>query len=258
MNAIPLLSFSGHAIFVRRHGEISVLTIRGILFDKDGTLIDFDRTWVPAYSTALDDLCNGSGDAGLKLRCLVATGYDEVTGGTVPNSPMAAAGNDEIAAMWLEVAKRPRTEQAITRLVQVMENHAATHPVPLFDLGGLFEQLIGRGLVLGVATMDAEWVARQTLRHLEVEAHIDFCAGYDSGHGRKPGGGMVTAFCAHEKLHPEEVMVVGDNPHDLHMARDAGARLAVGVCSGVGGMEDLLPDADHIIEDATGIVRLLD
>ncbi len=234
------------------------MTIRGILFDKDGTLIDFDRTWVPAYSTALDDLCDGSADAGLKLRCLVATGYDEETGGTVPNSPMAAAGNDEIAGLWLEVAEAPRTDQAISRLVDVMENHAASHPVPLFDLGQLFERLTGRGLVLGVATMDAEWVARQTLSHLEVEAHIGFCAGYDSGHGRKPGGGMATAFCAYENLRPEEIMVVGDNPHDLHMARDAGAGLAVGVCSGVGGVEDLQADADHIIDDATGIVRLLD
>ncbi len=52
-------------------------------------------------------------------------------------------------------------------------------------------------------------------------------------------------------------MVVGDNPHDLHMARDAGAGLAVGVCSGVGGIEDLKADADHVIEDATGVVWLL-
>jgi phosphoglycolate phosphatase len=42
-----------------------------------------------------------------------------------------------------------------------------------------------------------------------------------------------------------EVAVVGDNPHDLEMARSAGAALAIGVLSGNSTLEDFgsLPDA---------------
>jgi len=42
-------------------------------------------------------------------------------------------------------------------------------------------------------------------------------------------------------------VVVGDNPHDLQMARSAGAGVAIGVLTGNSGAEDLLPLADAVL-----------
>ena len=36
------------------------MQIRAILFDKDGTLVDFNRTWGPAVQSVLKDLARGS------------------------------------------------------------------------------------------------------------------------------------------------------------------------------------------------------
>jgi phosphoglycolate phosphatase len=38
----------------------NVMQIRAILFDKDGTLVDFNRTWGPAVQSVLKDLAHGS------------------------------------------------------------------------------------------------------------------------------------------------------------------------------------------------------
>ena len=256
---IFLLSFSSGINRDQRQIQTSShqpAEIRGILFDKDGTLVDFDLTWIPAYFKALDVFCLDQPDDDLRQRCLTAAGYDLTNNCTIPNSPLAVEGADDIAAIWLQVAGQPNHADRIAGLVAIMEQAAADSPAPLFDVAALFADLAARDLVLGIATMDAEWVARRTLEHLQAAEHVTYYAGYDSGFGRKPGPGMVSRFCDDSGLRPEQVMVVGDNLHDLHMARAAGAGLAVGVCSGVATAPDLASDADHVIADAREVTGL--
>ena len=77
---------------------------------------------------------------------------------------------------------------------------------------------------------------------------MEFVAGYDSGHGIKPGPGMISAFARHLDVSPGEIAMVGDTLHDLDAARAAGA-LAVAVLSGPADRETLAPRADHVLED---------
>jgi phosphoglycolate phosphatase len=57
---------------------------------------------------------------------------------------------------------------------------------------------------------------------------------------------MVLSFCESTGLQPTQVLMVGDNAHDLHMARAAGA-VAVGVLSGNSLEPDLAPYADAVL-----------
>jgi len=76
--------------------------------------------------------------------------------------------------------------------------------------------------MLGMATMDDTETARATAERLNIAGQLAFIVGADDGHGEKPGPGMVLAFCAACGLDPAEVIVVGDTPADLLMARSAG------------------------------------
>ncbi len=58
---------------------------------------------------------------------------------------------------------------------------------------------------------------------------------------------MALAFCAATGLSPGEIAVVGDSVHDLAMARAAGAKLAVGVLTGVSSREVLAAHADLVV-----------
>jgi phosphoglycolate phosphatase len=53
------------------------------------------------------------------------------------------------------------------------------------------------------------------------------------------------------------VAVVGDNLHDLEMARAAGAGLAVGVLSGTSAIDELGPHADHVIASIAELPEVL-
>jgi phosphoglycolate phosphatase len=57
---------------------------------------------------------------------------------------------------------------------------------------------------------------------------------------------------------PAEVAVVGDNTHDLEMARAAGAGWAIGVLSGNSDREHLEPHADVILAGVTNLTGWLD
>src|ERR1051326_7844305 len=79
---------------------LSAPPLRGLLFDKDGTIIDFFQTWSPAYEAAALRLANG--DAALAQKLLVLGGHDPVTGRLKPESPLASGTNAEISRIWGE------------------------------------------------------------------------------------------------------------------------------------------------------------
>ncbi len=229
--------------------------IRGVLFDKDGVLIDFEATWDPANRRLAEEI--GGGDAALAARLLSAGGYDPETGRMRPGTVLAAGTPPEVAAAWIE--HLPEWEEAalaaeVDRFFDAVSPELA---VSLLDLAALFARLKGRGLALGVATNDSEVGARRGLARLGGLEQLDFLAGYDSGHGAKPAPGMALAFCRAAGLAAAEIAVVGDNLHDLEMGRAAGAGLLIGVRSGTGDPAVLAAAADHLLDGVADLEALL-
>jgi phosphoglycolate phosphatase len=112
-------------------------------------------------------------------------------------------------------------------------------------------------LRLGVATNDSEAPARLHLAAHGITECFDFIAGYDSGHGAKPGPGMCLAFAAACGLDPWRVAMVGDSRHDLQAGRAAGMR-TVAVLTGIAGAGDLAPLADMVLPDIGALPGWLD
>ena len=232
------------------------MRIAGILFDKDGTLLDYHRTWMPVNREAA--LAAAGGDRALSERLLVLAGYDAAEDRVLADSPLAAWSTAEIAELW--ATEVPGSSGAA--LTPVMEaifvGSGRTGAVPVTDLAALFGRFKARGLALGVATHDSHAGAEGSLAPFGVLEQLDFVAGYDSGHGTKPGPGMVQGFCAATGLRPGDVAVVGDNLHDLDMGRSAGAALAIGVLTGTSGAADLAAHADHVLDDIGALEALLE
>ncbi|HEX3207944.1 MAG TPA: HAD-IA family hydrolase [Geminicoccaceae bacterium] len=207
--------------------------IRAILFDKDGTLIDYRATWQAANRAAALDLAAAAGlEQAFADELLRRQGYEPATGEFAADSPLLWATNAEIAARWTLSPELEGVHDVHERVERCFADQAAFPPVPVTELAPLFDRLAARGLLLGVATMDGTAAAEASLVRLAVRDRIAFLAGADSGYGLKPEPGMVLGFCAALKLAPSEVLVVGDHPADLAMARAAGAGFAVAVLTG--------------------------
>ena len=221
------------------------LAIRGILFDKDGTLLDFDATWLPAYHRGAVAVADLAGEVRAE-SLLAAGGFDAASGRCAPRSVLAAGTNREIAEVWARLCALD--VDVVARVIErEFLDAAGCDAVPVTDLDAFFADLATRGFVLGVATMDGEAAARAALDRLGAGRHLAFLCGGDSGWGTKPGPGMVHAFLAATGLRAGEVTVVGDTPHDMEMGRAAGVGRRVAVLTGAGSRATLEPLADHVL-----------
>jgi phosphoglycolate phosphatase len=232
----------------------SVSGIKAILFDKDGTLIDFEATWGPVNQQI--GLMAAGGNVELAKTILDGCGVDAITGKTRPESPLAIAAADEIADALIEAGSRLSKTQLVEEL-HILFAGAARRAVALTDLPALFATLRSQGFQLGVASSDSAEAVAATIQTLGFEAFVDFHCGYDSGFGPKPEPGMIDAFCAALGLKPNEIAMVGDSTHDLGMGRAAAAGLNIGVLTGTGVEETLRALADVLIPSIADLPALL-
>ena len=231
--------------------------IRAILFDKDGTLFDFHRTWGRFTEAMLDRLAP---DTTARSAMAEAAGYRPEARDFVAGSAVVAGTNRDLARLW--APHRPDLgAAAIERLLDEAVLAASEDPAlaapAVADLPGLLARLREAGYRLGVATHDTEQAARRQLALAGAADAFDFIAGYDSGHGLKPGPGMVLAFAAAVGAPPQSLAVVGDSRHDLEAARAAGAGLVVAVLTGPATRADLAPLADRVLPSIADLPALV-
>lgn len=219
--------------------------IRGILFDKDGTLIDFNKTWF-AIGDALA-LEAAAGDRVEADRLMAIGGYDRSARRFRADSVFAAGANADIVALWHPDIPANRRAELTRRFDEVTAVQGAQKAVALPGMVKAAGQLHRAGYRLGVATNDSTGGAEQTVLRLGIAQLFEAIYGYDSVPHPKPAPDMIHAFCDMTGLKPAEIAMVGDNRHDLQMGRAAGAGAVVGVLSGTGTIETLTPMADVVL-----------
>jgi phosphoglycolate phosphatase len=222
--------------------------IAGIIFDKDGTLFDFNATW-GAWTRAM--LIGEAGDDPILCERLAgALGYDMENARFFPGSIVIASTVDDVADAIIGVLPGDVDKAAlIGRMNAGSARVDQVEAVPLRDYtAGLREM----GLTLGVATNDAEAPALRHLDRAGIREHFAFVAGYDSGYGAKPGPGQLIAFCRATGIAPDACVMVGDSTHDLHAGRAAGM-LTVGVLTGPAPRAELEGQADVVLASIADI-----
>lgn len=235
------------------------MTYKGIVFDKDGTLIDFNSTWLPVYRYAALEVAKNNRPLADEL--LNQHGYDPDASRFIGGSLLAVGNNHAIAHAWarhlVDVDDETEIETLSVRLNQIFQQQVALSATPVQGLKATLQHLTRAGLKLGVATSDSYQGIHNTLEAFDVISEFEFLCGYDSGHGLKPDPGMVLAFCAAMSLEPAEVIVVGDNRHDIEMGKNARAGYCIGVLTGTSTRDELEDLADVVFDDITDLVQLI-
>lgn len=245
------------------------MEIKGILFDKDGTLIDFYSVWAKAVNPVMDKILKENGlmeVLGLKKAIFERLGI-RANGEIDPEGPLAWMPYDRIAQEIMAVIHRSSvencqvdTERLKRQLIDgfYREICGSNEKYEVFtDMQELMEQLGRRGISVGLATTDEYDSAKSCMERLGINRWISFYGTPDGALPVKPDGRLVELAAEQWGIQPDEIAVVGDTPNDMRFAAN-GRALGIGVLSGTGKKEDLGLLADYVIDSVNELIPLLD
>ena len=220
-----------------------------VVFDKDGTLIDFNAMWA-GWADDIGRRLEAATRRPIAGDVFAAIGYDPVAGRALTGSPLAIATMGEIREVVAAVVRRwCPSVAAARRAVEAAwyEPDPVATSRPIADLRALFGALRAAGAQIAIATTDDREPTEATLRALGLRDMVAALACGDDGVGVKPDPAMVLALCQATGVAPGQAAVFGDTPADLAMGRAAGVRVVAGVLSGVGSRAELEPLADVVL-----------
>lgn len=201
---------------------------KGILFDKDGTILDFGQTWYKALEAFEDKIEQKTPKNG--RRILQALGFEN--GKVAANSLLASGTYFQIAEklVTFPVFEKENPDQLAREIDQFFYDYLGEHLEEaqlMGDVAGLFARLVQEGFVIGIATADNLKSTQQVLEYLQLDTFVDFIASGDL-YPAKPNPALLTAFCQKFDLNPDQVLIVGDSEVDISLGQYARCGILVG------------------------------
>jgi phosphoglycolate phosphatase-like HAD superfamily hydrolase len=221
-----------------------------IVFDKDGTLIDFDVMW-GGWAESLADRLEAAIGMPLREELHREIGYDTKARRTQPGSPLAATPMATLRVMTTDFVARStgRTRAAASEAVD--DAWLPPDPVllahPLTDLPALLGGLRGTGRRIAVVTSDDRAPTLASLAGLGISDLVDALVCADDGLPSKPAPDTILEACRMTGVEPARTAMIGDSIADMKMATAAGAGLRIAVLSGIGRTAELEPLSDVIL-----------
>ena len=233
-----------------------------IIFDKDGTLIDFDSVWIPVSMTAMEDVLEQLGrediPADVFLEAFgVHDGVTDITGvlchGTY--AQMSETVREVLLGYGLDVPVEKLTELVSDAYRRHMKDGKMMPTSP--DLAEVLAELKKRGVKLAVVTNDSAAVTEQCLGAIGILGLFDKIYTDDGTLPTKPDPARIYDFCERFGVTPGRTAMVGDTLTDMNFAKNSGV-LAVGVAKNDRNRQILAPRADVVLNCAADVLKYLD
>ncbi len=233
-------------------GKVAYLTTQNltldaelIVFDKDGTLVDLHNPWGKWAESVAVSLARIIPSDDLLSRL----GWDAASERVEAETPLAIASLttlQAVVATWLYDAGLGWSE-AMATSERALAGAPRPPASPICPLTPLFETLTARGYWLAVVSTDDLAGIERDLIPIGVLPYLSTIVAGDAALPTKPAPDMVLAACRAVGVSPARTVVVGDSVADMVMGRAAKVALTIGVVSGSGTTEALLPHADILV-----------
>lgn len=201
---------------VSQESPVSATTIRAVIFDLDGTLLDT----APDFVVVVNQLLTENQQPTLApetIRTTVSNGARGLIN--------LAFGIDE---------KDPDFEPLRQRLLDLYANHLAVHTQPFPGMQELLNDLEARDIVWGLATNKPVVYTEPLMAALALQPEPVTVICPDHVAERKPHPESLLLAAKHVGCLPEEMIYVGDHKRDIDCGRRAGS---ITIAAGYGYIE---------------------
>ncbi|UOK57717.1 HAD hydrolase-like protein [Bacillus sp. OVS6] len=154
-----------------------ILEIKGILFDKDGTLLQFREIWIQISYEIIDELLNRIEDKGnttLKEKLCHGIG---LRNGIVDEKGYLACGTSlDMADAFNKILPKdmPHLHQWLSERLLAKTKEHIDKIKPVCDLSLLFSSLTHKGIIAGIATADDYETTKLCLQQLGILNDVQF------------------------------------------------------------------------------------
>ena len=106
--------------------------IKGLLFDKDGTLIDFSASWMQPMKDVTGLIASHAGREDLKMQLLVDGGYEPESDSWAKDSAIAFETSETIYKRWATLTS-PELIESLMPEIQSIIFESLEQAVPISD-----------------------------------------------------------------------------------------------------------------------------
>lgn len=234
---------------------------KAILFDKDGTLLNFDAFWISLARTALAELFATCGVAFPEGEVMELVGVKD--GKTDINGVLVYGTYGDMAQVIYPILTRggyggtlDEVHQEANRVFCRCVDAGEILP-DCADLCGVLQQLKDAGMTLAVVTSDTPEMTEKCLEVLGIRKYFSAIYSDDGVLPHKPDPFCAEEFCRAFGMAKEETVMVGDTMTDMNFARNAGIR-GIGIAKDETRRNILSAATDTLIFDLAELYAVLE
>lgn len=230
--------------------------IRGILFDKDGTLVEFNSQWVKTTQSLVHSIVNEHFHGDIDKKRQEIEKLIGLDGDKVNEHGLLAGYTTKDLSIAIANALNLDEDMLYQQINEFYFKQLLNNPIdikPLGDLQKLFARINENQIKIGIVTADDYNITKLTIETLGIGQYVDFIATADR-YKKKPDNEALLAFCNQFQLQQNEVIHVGDTEVDMKFSKHC--LLGIGVLSGVGTKKTLSKYTPYIIESVDEIPNL--
>jgi phosphoglycolate phosphatase len=211
------------------------MSIKLIIFDLDGTLVDTSR-----------DITNALNHA------LTSHGLNSLT--VKETKRLVGEGITRLVEKIIGENKAEEREEIIKKFLAYYEEHLVDFSYSYPDVKETLKTL--KGYKKAVISNKRESLSKRVLENLDLLRYFDMVVGSDTTPERKPSPVPILYVLEHFHFQPDEAVIVGDSNFDIEAGKNAGVK-TVAVTYGFREKEYLI-NADYLIDNIKAFRAILD
>ena len=237
------------------------MNTKAIIFDKDGTLLDFDAFWVTISTAAVKDILKELDCENVSVEdVLEALGVEEgITNidGVLCSSTYSKIG-DNIHFALTKCGYNFNLEHVRIITLDAFARHV-DKGIAKGTCDNIREVLLKikeEGIKIFVVTSDRLFTTEKSLKKLGIFDVFDGIYTDDGDVPPKPKPDCIYDICKKFSLTPDEIIMVGDTINDVNFAKNGSVKM-IGVAKGEKNRERFLKQTEIVLPDISYILDYL-